>query len=266
MINLILSMKTLLFNEFISFKFFVAVNNNSIDIQILSLYNDRKKHYKILIFKYDKLIRKFDKTNALIQKTISTTNQFYIEKIEIHFYDILLIFQKKISFFDYERMMFIEKNYHKLRKEFKNQNVKKWLNEWMKIFNDAKIYKIKKVAKTKSLKKILLAINSIDSKFNLVHTTDFLNIVYSTTIIEQMLTLIEMFKHIIRMKKENKASFKFYFAFFVDENFTFIFFLFLLLIWDQKKKMNVYFFEKNQSNHFNAYVKKSIDFLNVSIL
>ena len=88
-------MKTLLFNKFISSEFSVAVNNNSIDFQILSLYNYQKKHYKILIFKYDKLIRKFDEINAFIPKTISAANSSYIKKIETHFYDILLTFQKK---------------------------------------------------------------------------------------------------------------------------------------------------------------------------
>ena len=92
MINSVLSMKPLLFNEFISFDFFVAVNDNLIVFKILFLYNHRKKHYKILIFKYDKLIRKFDKINAFIQKTISAINQFYIKKIEIHFYHIIPIF------------------------------------------------------------------------------------------------------------------------------------------------------------------------------
>ena len=91
----------------------------------------------------------------------------------------------------------------------------------MKIFNDAKIYEIKEVAETRSLKDFLLAIDSIDSKFHSVHTTNLLNIVYLTTTIEQMLTLIEMFRHVIR-KKKNKASFESHFAFFVDENSNFI--------------------------------------------
>ena len=93
----------------------------------------------------------------------------------------------------------------------------------MKVIYDAKTYKIDEITKTKSLKKNLFAINSIDLKSNSVYTTDFLNIVYSTTIIEQILNLIEKFRHVIRIKKENKASFKFHFAFFVDENFIFIF-------------------------------------------
>ena len=61
----------------------------------------------------------------------------------------------------------------------------------MKVFNNAKTYEINKVAGTRSLKFFLFAINSIDSEFNLIHTTDFLNTVYSTTIIEQMLILIK---------------------------------------------------------------------------
>ena len=88
----------------------------------------------------------------------------------------------------------------------------------MKIFNDAKTYRIKEVTETKSLKIFLLAINSIDLKFNSIHTTDFLNTVYSTTTIEQIFTLIQKFKYIIRMKKENKSNFQSHFAFFVDKN------------------------------------------------
>ena len=84
MINSVFSMKILLFNKFISPEFSVAVSDNSIDFQILSLYNHRKKHYKILIFKYDKLVRKFDEINAFIQKTIFAVNQFYIKKIKTH--------------------------------------------------------------------------------------------------------------------------------------------------------------------------------------
>ena len=66
MINSVFSKKIFLFNEFISSEFSVAVSDNLIDFQTLSLYNHRKKHYKTLIFKYDKLVRKFDEINALI--------------------------------------------------------------------------------------------------------------------------------------------------------------------------------------------------------
>ena len=93
----------------------------------------------------------------------------------------------------------------------------------MKVFNDAKPYEINEITKTKSLKDFLLAIDLIDSKFNSVHTKDFLNTLYLITTIEQIFNLIEKFRHIIRMKKENKVSFKSHFAFFIDENSTFIF-------------------------------------------
>ena len=66
MINSVLSIKTLLFNESISSEFFVAVNDNSIASKVLFLYNHRKKHYKILTLRYDKLVREFDIINALI--------------------------------------------------------------------------------------------------------------------------------------------------------------------------------------------------------
>ena len=83
MINSVLSIKTPLLNKFISSKFSVAVSDHSIDFQNLSLYNYQKKHYKILISKYDRLVRKIDEISAFIQKTISVVNQFYIKKIEL---------------------------------------------------------------------------------------------------------------------------------------------------------------------------------------
>ena len=98
MINSVLSMKTLLFNELISSKFSVAVNNNLINFETLSLYHHQKKHYRMLTYKYDKLVRKFNKINALIQKTISATNPFSIKIIQTYFYNILLTFQKNIIF------------------------------------------------------------------------------------------------------------------------------------------------------------------------
>ena len=132
----------------------------------------------------------------------------------------------------------------------------------MKVFNGAKTYKINEIAETRSLRDFLLAINSIDLKFNLIYTTDLLNTVYSTTIIEQMLTLIEKFRHIIRMEKKTKQVLNFISRFPLIRILLLLFFLFLIR--DLKKKINVHFFEENQSNHFNAQVKKSIDFLNVS--
>ena len=98
--------------------------------------------------------------------------------------------------------------------------MKQWLNEWMKLFNNARTYKINEVAETRSLKDFLLAIDLINSEFNSVHMTDFLNTVYSTITIEQMFTLIQKFRHIIRIRKENKVSSRSHFAFFVDENST----------------------------------------------
>ena len=69
--------------------------------------------------KYDKIIREFDEINVLIQKTIFEVNQFYIKRFDIHSYDILLILQKKTSLSDYERLMIIEANYHRIKKDSK---------------------------------------------------------------------------------------------------------------------------------------------------
>ena len=242
MINSFLSMKTLSFFEFILFNFFVSNDSES-----FASYHFKKEHYKILISRYNKIVREFDEINALIQKIIFDVNQFYIKRFNIHFYDIFLILQKKTFSFDYERLMTIEANYHRIRKDSKNQNVKRWLNEWMKMFNNAKIYDFDEVAENKSLRDFLLVVKSIDSKFNSIHTINFLKTIHVSTTMKQMHDLIEKFKHTIRMFEKSKASFKSHFAFFFDDNsisaFIFSFF-------------NVKF--KNENNR-SSFRRKSVE-------
>ena len=101
MINSFLSMKMLSSTEFIFFDFF-ALNNS----EFFASYHFKKKHYKILMSKFE-------------------INQSYIKKSDIYSYDILLTLQKKTFSFDYERLMIIEANYHRIKKESKNQNVER---------------------------------------------------------------------------------------------------------------------------------------------
>ena len=108
-----------------SSEFILSDFSASNDSESLASYHFKKEHYKILISKYDKIVRKFDEINALIQKTIFDVNQFYIKRFDTHFYDILLILQKKMFSFDYERLMIIEANYHRIRKNSKNQDVER---------------------------------------------------------------------------------------------------------------------------------------------
>ena len=61
MIDSFLSLKTLSSSEFILFNFFAFNNSES-----FAAYYFKKEYYKILIFKYDKIIREFDEINALI--------------------------------------------------------------------------------------------------------------------------------------------------------------------------------------------------------
>ena len=116
--------------------------------------------------------------------------------------------------------MIIEANYHKIRKKSKNQDVEKWLNEWMKVFSDAKIYDLDEIAENKSLRDFLLVVKSIDSEFNSIHTINFLKTAHVSTTMKQMHNLIEKFRHTIRMFEKSKANFKSHFAFSLDGNST----------------------------------------------
>ena len=97
----------------------------------------------------------------------------------------------------------------------------KWVNKNIQQCKDLE----NKRSNRNKIVKIFLACDRFNRFRTQFSTYDrFLNTVYSTNIIEQMFTLIEKFRHIIRMKKENNANFRFHFAFFVDENSTFSFF------------------------------------------
>ena len=126
---------------------------------------------------------------------------------------------------NYKRLMTIEINYYRIHKDSKNQDVKQWLNEWMKMFNDAKIYDFDEIAENKSLRDFLLVVKSIDSEFNSIHKINFFKTTYVSTTIKQTHDLIEKFKHTICMSKKSKANFKSHFAFFL----IITLFLFLLL-------------------------------------
>ena len=147
MIDPSLPMKTLLPSESILSDFSTAN-----DPETLAAYHLKKEHYKILISRYDKLVRGFDEINALIQETISGANQSFVKKSETHPCDILLTLQKKVSPSDYERLMAIETDYHRIRKGPKNQDVERWLDEWMEVFSDAKIYGLGEVAGNRPLR------------------------------------------------------------------------------------------------------------------
>ena len=120
MIDFFLFMKTLL-----SFQLILSSFSASNNLESFATYYFKKEDYKILISKYDKIIRELDEINALIQKTIFDVNQSYIKKSDIHSYDILLILQKKMFLSDYESLMTIEANYHRIRKYSKNQDVRR---------------------------------------------------------------------------------------------------------------------------------------------
>ena len=220
MINSFLSMTTLSSTELILSDF--SASNDS---ESFASYHFKKEHYKIMISRYDKIIREFDEINALIQETIFDNNQFYIKRFDTHSYDILLTLQKKTFSSNYERLMIIEANYHRIKKDSKNQDVKRWLNEWMKMFSDAKIYDFDEVAENRSLKDFLLIVKSIDLEFNSIHTINLLKTSHVSTTMKQMHDLIEKFRHTIRMFEKSKASFKSHFAFSLDDNsiFAFIF-------------------------------------------
>ena len=95
------------------------------DPESLASYHLKKEHYKILVSRYDKIVRGFDEINALIQETISGANQAYVKRSGTHPYDILLTLQKKASPSDYGRLMAIEADYHRIRKGPKNQDVER---------------------------------------------------------------------------------------------------------------------------------------------
>ena len=117
----------------------------------------------------------------------------------------------------------------------------------MKMFSDAKIYDFDEIAENRSLKDFLLVVKSIDSEFNSIHTINFLKTIHVSTTMKQMHDLIEKFKHTIRMFEKNKANFKSHFAFFLNDNSTFV---------SISSSFNVKF--KNENNRF-SFRRKSVE-------
>ena len=60
-----------------------------------------------------------------------------------HLYNLLIALKQKLPSIDSTRKLAIEQQYRKLCEKSRNQDVDKWLNEWIRCFNFAKNYSVK---------------------------------------------------------------------------------------------------------------------------
>ena len=170
--------------------------------------NETYTQYKMLSLKHKQNQIKFEKQQfafkkiiKYIQITISTENVTLIQKIEAHSYDLFLTLKRRLASINSTRKLIIEQQYRKLCEESRNQNVDKWLNEWIRCFDLAKEYRVAEIIDEKRfVRDFLFAVDDIDSTFS-ESKMSFLNKIFMN-----INTVIEDFKNRMRLKKTKKSS------------------------------------------------------------
>ena len=76
-----------------------------------------------------------DKIISFIYDIVSVLNIIYIQRVEVHSWDLLRALQARLIFSNAARNLELRQQYYRLNKESINcQNVDAWLNEYIKMY------------------------------------------------------------------------------------------------------------------------------------
>lgn len=178
-------------------------------------FAEQSTRYKIAMSEYKPDLQAYEKEQEAMAKMIShiydtttASNLTYIEKVEVHPWDLLRALKARLAPSDSARCLDLEQQYRRLIKGPSNrQNTEFWLDEYLKMYTLGKEYKIAELVDGKrAYRDFLHAIEKIAPTFAEMH-----EIVMDSTIVNfdtQLLTTIEKFRHHTRLReaRNTKAS------------------------------------------------------------
>lgn len=177
-----------------------------------TLTEAQKSDYTFLNSIYKNSLKEYEKQrNALgdivsfIQETISTTNAVHIEHAGTNPWDILVALKKKLAPTDDAREIFIEAEYARVCKGPKNQDIDKWIDDWMRVYTQAKQLNLPDSVGRRPVRHFILALEHVYPQ--LVTTALFeLQRAPETFTVD---SIVEQVRNVYRMKdldKKNVAS------------------------------------------------------------
>lgn len=173
--------------------------DEEIDSKILTRYKLKKEIYKSRLIKWEKQHESMTKLVDFIYDTISVANRVYIQKTEVHPWNILRALKQKLAPSDSARELELERLYDKLKTgPTPRQNVETWLDEWIQMYYLAKEFGLNAVVDTRKVyRDFILAIE---------HITPVMAQMYEDALDntedreKQLFKLIEKFRNYIRLR------------------------------------------------------------------
>ena len=86
----------------------------------------------------------------LIYNIVSIINLTYIQKMKVHFWDLLRVLKARLASFDSARSLKFERDYERFKKKLINkQNIEAWLNDYVQIYTLTKKNDIVEIINTR---------------------------------------------------------------------------------------------------------------------
>ena len=190
---------------------FELVESN-LDAQQSVNFNEKHARYKIATSRYKKKLQNWKKQKNFMTKiidhiydTTTITNLSFIQIVEIHSWIVFRVLKARFAFIDSARNLKLKQKYNRMIKNsFNRQSIDVWLDDYLKMLTLVKQAKIAEIIDSKRVyRDFLHAIDKIASIFAEVQLFQLDTVTDHET---QLLILIEIFRHHMRMKKVRKKK------------------------------------------------------------
>ena len=161
--------------------------------------------YKAKLARWKEQHEGLSKLVDLIYDTVSVTNLTYIQKVEVHPWDLLRALRARLVPSDSARSLELERDYERLKKGPTNkQNIETWLDDYVQMYTLAKEHGIAEITNTqRTYRDFLLAIESQATVLAQMHEY----LIDTATDKEQLLfEVIEKFRNHIRLREAKKTT------------------------------------------------------------
>ena len=169
-------------------------NSGPVDTQNYDRYKIQKKEFISELALYDRQKKALTDLVSFIQETIATQYAVNIEAEPSHPWNQLVALKRRLAPSDSSRKAELEQSNIRISKGPINQDLDKWLDEWLMIYTKAKKAGVAEVSETRPIRDFLLAIRSKAQSYADSHL-----ITIDDKKAEDLPNIIEGFRQFIRL-------------------------------------------------------------------
>ena len=199
LINSNLKIKSENLSKFETFVYSKSKGAN-MNLKAYSIWKTEMSLHRIDLIDYEKQKESMKQLIKQIQFSISVNVVVLIANESSHSYNLLRALKLRFAFFDQTKKIQIETKYHDFCKKSKNQNLKKWLNEWRETYITSKAIGVSEMINERSIRDFIY--NLMNQ--NEIWTNAHLVIINHTIEKNSFFDFISEFRNHTRMKSNKK--------------------------------------------------------------